>query len=163
MIGCYNFRMPYLIDGHNLIGRMSGISLQDLNDEEKLIEQVRRFCGSVRKQAEIYFDQAPPGLSGQKKYGYVKAVFVRSGRTADDAIKQRLRQLKRSAKNWTVVSSDRQVQAEARAAGAAVLESGEFASLMDVRHKQEMESGEMNLDESEIADWLKAFGAEDED
>ena len=36
--------MPFLIDGHNLIGRMPGISLDDPDDEARLVAQLRAFC-----------------------------------------------------------------------------------------------------------------------
>lgn len=155
--------MPYLIDGHNLIGRMPGLSLSQPDDEDQLINWVTQYCNAVRRPAEIYFDNASPGLSGRKKYGRVTAVYVLSGSTADAAIRRRLKQLKGAARTWTVVSSDRQVQAEARNAGAAVVESGAFAHLMDEKRMQQAESGETEMDAGDIAGWLAAFGADPEE
>jgi predicted RNA-binding protein with PIN domain len=62
-----------------------------------------------------------------RRYGTLTAHFVRQGRTADDAIRDRLARLGASARKWRVVSSDRQVQAEARSHHAEAISSEEFA------------------------------------
>ena len=36
--------MPYIIDGHNLIPKIPGIDLQDLDDEQKLIDSAAGIC-----------------------------------------------------------------------------------------------------------------------
>ena len=155
--------MPFIIDGHNLIGKISGIHLAQMDDEEKLIRRVLKYCNSAQKQAEIYFDRAAPGGAGKRKYGRVTAVFVDARRTADDAIHRRLAGLKRQARNWTVVSSDRRVQVEARAMGAGVITSEDFVEMMENERFNNASSGNAPLDDDEIADWLKAFGAGDDD
>ena len=95
--------MPYLIDGHNLIPKVAGLSLKAVDDEMQLIELLQEFCriGASRWR---YFDNSPPGQPGSGAFGPVTARFVREGRTADDAIAARLKRLGRSARNWTVVS-----------------------------------------------------------
>src|SRR5512145_1541175 len=112
--------MPYLIDGHNLIPNL-GLRLDSVDDEMELIAILQEFCRLERKQAEVFFDGAPAPQAGTRKLGAVTAHFVRLGATADNAICDRLKTLRKSARNWTVVSSDRQVQAEARAALAEVI------------------------------------------
>jgi uncharacterized protein len=102
--------MPYLIDGHNLIPKVPGLNLSDIDDEMELVELLQVFCRRKRKTAEVYFDQAPPGFSGRRRFGQVTAYFVPQGHSADDAIRQRLKHLGKAARNWAVVSSDHQVQ-----------------------------------------------------
>ena len=119
--------MPYLIDGHNLIPKL-GIDLNAFDDEIKLIERLNEFCRlSRRGQVEIYFDNAPPGMPENRRVGLVHAHFVRRPMIADEAIRRRLQKLKNDAKNWNVISSDHQVQAEAKSVGARVISSDEFA------------------------------------
>ena len=118
--------MPYLVDGHNLIPKV-GLRLDSLDDELELVGILQEFSRLHRRQVEVYFDGAPADQAGTRNLGTVKAHFVRAGTTADAAITRRLKKLGRSAKNWIVVSSDRQVQAEARGAHAEVLSSEEFA------------------------------------
>jgi predicted RNA-binding protein with PIN domain len=79
---------------------------------------------------EVFFDGAPPGQATTRKAGVVTAHFVRQGSSADAAIEIRLKRLGRTARNWTVVSSDGRVQQAARAAHAGVLSSEEFTGEM---------------------------------
>ena len=148
--------MPYLIDGHNLIPKI-GLRLDSIDDEMELVAVLQEFCRSERRQAEVFFDGAPASQAGTRRLGAVTAHFVRLGTTADDAIRNRLKRLGKSAKNWTVVSSDRQVQADARAAHAEILSSDSFAGML----KQTRTTGKLNSDQAlspkEVEDWLKLF------
>lgn len=155
--------MPYLIDGHNLIPRVPGLSLADPEDELELIKRLEAFCLRSGKRAEVFFDNAPAGQPRVQSFGPVRAEFIRAGNTADAAIRRRLRSLGRSAANWTVISSDREVQAAARQARARVLEAKEFAALLaggraPQRHGAE---GDAAVPPGEVEEWLRLFG-EDE-
>ena len=119
--------MSYIVDGHNLIPKIPGLSLRALDDEMQLIELLQEFCRLKRKKVELYFDNAPPGQAQVRSYGWVTARFIRQGSSADQAIRRRLEALGPAARNWTVVSSDQAVQASARRCGAAALASTEFA------------------------------------
>jgi predicted RNA-binding protein with PIN domain len=94
--------MRYLIDGHNLIPKLPGLSLNAIDDELRLVELLQEYCRRSRNGVEVYFDNAPPGQAGTRRYGTVSAHFIPRGRTADDAIRLRLGRLGRSGKNWTV-------------------------------------------------------------
>lgn len=151
--------MPYLIDGHNLIPKM-GLRLNDPDDEQALVFRLQAFCRLSRKSVEVYFDGAPPGMAGVRRFGVVTAHFVRQGVTADAAIRQRLRGMGRSAKNWVLVTSDRQVQAEGRAAQAQVLSSEEFARLVEdtLRTAPPDSQPPAGMSATELDEWLKLFG-----
>src|SRR5215468_8521622 len=101
----YNEPMPYLIDGHNLIPKL-GLRLDSLDDELELINILQEYCRIERKQVEVYFDGAPASQAGTRKVGTVTAHFVVRGMTADDAIRQRLKRMGKTARTWTVVTSD---------------------------------------------------------
>jgi len=151
--------MAIIIDGHNLIPRIPGINLADPDDEEQLVRLLQDYCRLRRKQVEVYFDRAPAGQAGERKLGQVRAIFVREGMTADDAIMIRLRQLGKRARNFTVVSSDRQVQNAARAVHAAVIDSGTFASEWQSLIEQEPELDPRNrlLSTEELDAWETIF------
>jgi len=166
--GLYSYRsiinqaMPFLIDGHNLIPQVPGLSLEAMDDEIQLIQYLQGFCRQSGKNVEVYFDNAPAGQARTQRYGCVKVHFIRTGRTADEAIIARLRGLGRGAKNWQVVSSDRRVATEARSFQAQVIPSSEFArSLLSVgredRSKPEVDA-DLSLDPDEIDEWLDLFG-----
>lgn len=122
--------MPYLVDGHNLIPHIPGITLKDLEDERALIQLLGDFARQERTRVEVYFDQAPPSKAGSRSFGKVKAHFIRQGITADQAIIARLGKLRKEAKNWTVVSSDREILVEARSTHSKTLSSSEFAGML---------------------------------
>lgn len=118
----------YLIDGHNLIPKIPGLSLQAIDDETRLIELVRVWARiRERREVEIFFDGAPPGYSGDRAYGTLKTHFALLGQTADEAIRRRLNGLGKAARNATVVTSDRQVRTNAKALHANVISSESFA------------------------------------
>lgn len=128
-----------VIDGHNLIPKIPGWSLRAIDDEEQLVQLLQRYTRVKRKPLLVFFDGAPVGQAGERKYGMVTARFVQLGKTADEAIHQHLLGLKKGARNVTVVTSDRMVQANARALGAAVLSSEDFArQLVDLHATLDM-------------------------
>ena len=154
--------MPYIIDGHNLIPKVPGLTLRAMDDEMQLVELLGDFSRQQRKQVEVYFDNAPPGGVRARNYGLVTARFVRQGSTADDAIRAKLKRLGRSARNWTVVSSDRAVQAAARAAQSRIMTSEAFAGVLTQKLDRSQddlgESEDVTLKPDELDDWLQMFG-----
>lgn len=153
--------MPYLVDGHNLIPKIPGLALSDPEDEQRLIELLVEFSVRQGKQIEVFFDNAPPGGTRARSFGRVLARFVRQGMPADEAIRRRLNNLGRAARNWTVVSSDQAVQAAARAAQAQALSSEAFARLLnrslDAATPDPGASSEALLKPEEVDEWLKLF------
>ena len=149
--------MPYLIDGHNLIPKL-GLRLDAMDDEMELITILQEFCRLERKQVEVYFDGAPTNQAGMRKHGSVTAHFVPLKSTADNAIRNRLKKMGRSAKNWTVVSSDHRVQLEARTAQAEILSSDAFANILkQARNSAPKPTEQRKLTSQEVDDWLKLF------
>ena len=87
--------------------------------------------------------------------------YIRSGKTADQAIIQRLRQLGKNARSWTVVTSDRQVRSEAHAQEARLASSEEFAAqLLEARQEAQTAQKENPAltGPDEVAEWLRLFG-----
>jgi predicted RNA-binding protein with PIN domain len=158
--------MPYLIDGHNLIPKIPGLDLGAMDDETQLIEVLQEFCRRRRKQVEVYFDNAPPGQPRARNFGQVIARFARAGLSADALIRAHLRRLGRSARNWTVVSSDHEVQNAARSARAQVISSEAFAQqvlqALGEAPSDTNGEGEIGLSPEELDDWLALFGGEQE-
>lgn len=149
--------MPYLVDGHNLIPKL-GLRLDSVDDEMELIAILQEFCRLERQQVEVYFDGAPTPHAGTRELGAVTAHFVPQGTTADNAIRKRLKRMGKSAKNWTVVSSDRQVQTEARAVQANVISSDVFAKqLKQARDSAPKPLDDQKLSKQEVDDWLRLF------
>ena len=80
--------MHYLIDGHNLIARVPGLSLADPDDEVKLLQLLKRWAAAdTRRKVTVIFDKGLPG--GEAKHlsgGGVRAIFAPDNRSADALI-----------------------------------------------------------------------------
>jgi uncharacterized protein len=150
--------MPYLIDGHNLIPKL-GLRLDSLEDENELVSLLQEYYRLTRKSGlEVYFDGAPAAHAGSRKMGPITAHFVRLESSADEAIRKRLKSLGKSARNWTVVTSDRQVQADARAAQAEIISSETFAALLkEARSSTPGPVKEQKLSQEEVDEWMRLF------
>jgi predicted RNA-binding protein with PIN domain len=150
--------MPYLIDGHNLIPKV-GLRLDSPDDEMELVAILQEFARLKRQQVEVYFDGAPVGQAGTRKLGTVKAHFVRLGQTADNAIRARLIKMEKTAKNWTVVSSDREVQSAARLAHAQFITSEEFVKMIKraINSAPKANTDNKKISSQEVDEWLRLF------
>jgi len=156
--------MPYLIDGHNLIPKVPGLSLDAIDDEIGLIKLLQEFCQQTGRDVSVYFDNAPPGQPTRQAYGRVTAYFIRQGSTADEAIIARLEGMGKSARNWTVVSSDRAVRHNAKSFGARTISAEDFSHrLAQTRSTAgEQEPADFEISKEEVEHWLSEFGAPDE-
>ena len=156
--------MPYLIDGHNLIGKLPDIHLDDPEDEIQLIEKLGDLFKRKRISGTVYFDQRGPGMKRKYKLGRLQVEFSTPPNTADSAIRFRLRQLKKDASNYIVVSSDHQIMDAARAAGAQVLDSQTFAQELDPSplDSDESEKPQSPLSSDELRHWQKLFEGDDD-
>jgi hypothetical protein len=156
--------VPYLIDGHNLIAAMPGITLSDLDDEHALIQALVGFARTSRRSITVYFDRGSLLAPTISNVARVKVHFVRPPRTADDAICSHIQRLGQEAPNWTVVSSDGEVRAAARHAGARVIDSHAFASRFSTspEAETEREKPDPNLGPEEIQAWEKLFSDPDD-
>ena len=150
----------FVIDGHNLIPKIHGVNLTDLEDENRLIEILNEFCRLGRAQVDAFFDGAPNSIENRKKTGLVHAHFIRKGLSADDAIIEHVKNHCRPDYPLTVVSSDHRVQGAVKNFGAAVMSSESFAAEMQKvfsSPKAVQERKEKQLTPGELAMWLNEF------
>ena len=122
--------MPYLIDGHNLIGQLPDISLDDPNDEALLVQKLTAFVARTGKRCVVVFDYGLPGGRSRMSTRAVQVVFASQRSTADRVMIERLGKLK-DPRNWVVVSSDNDVLEAARLRKMQTLTSPDFAALME--------------------------------
>lgn len=155
--------MHYLIDGHNVIAQLPDISLDDPDDEAKLVIRLRSWAAGKRKrQVTVYFDGGLPG--GEARHlstSQVKVVFASVGRTADQLLVDRMNKL-RNPGAYTLISSDRDILAVAprglRLMSAEAFVS-ELASLAKPAEKVSAEgSEEPKLSPEDVAEWMALFG-----
>jgi predicted RNA-binding protein with PIN domain len=150
--------MTYLIDGHNLIPHVSGLSLDHPDDEEELLSLLEAFSQLKKCQIEVYFDRGRIGNDRDIRRNRVSAHFVLPPMAADGAISARLLGIGRAARNYIVVTSDRAIQSRACQSGAGVLSSPEFAALLErVQSTRKSETGDPTTKPGEIDEWLELF------
>lgn len=154
--------MPYLIDGHNLIGRLGDISLTDPNDEAQLVQKLVGFAARTRGRCVVVFDHGLPGGASSMSTRSVKVVFAPTGSDADRVMIERIRREARP-QEWTVVSSDNAVLSTARRRKMQTLTSAEFARLLQRPAPPDKpgpdEAADVRLSDAEIEEWLRVFGA----
>jgi uncharacterized protein len=149
--------MQWIIDGHNLIPFVPGLSLSDLDDENALIGWLSEFVRAGSDSVELFFDKAAPQHAGSRKLGRLTVRHVPAHRTADLAISERLHGLGKQAANYTVVSSDHQVQANARECRAQVMESALFVQRMQQKKVRKASGDQKALNDDEVAMWIDLF------
>ena len=153
--------MPYLIDGHNLIGQTPGLSLADPDDERQLVELLRAYLVRTRKKGTVVFDNGQPGGSGNWSNNVLEVVFARASRSADDLIRQRL-QSDHNPRGLTVVSGDQAVAQAAQAAHARVQSAAEFARQM-TSHPPALQKKQDGLTKDEVLEWERLFNKKQRD
>lgn len=154
--------MPYLIDGHNLIGQLADISLKDPNDEAKLVQKLIGFAARTKKRMVVVFDSGLPGGKSRLSTRQVEVIFAPARVTADKVMMGRIKQATDPGQ-WIVVSNDREVLAAARTRRMNTLTSAQFAPLLkplQTPTKQDADPGEaadVYLSPAEVEAWLQLF------
>jgi predicted RNA-binding protein with PIN domain len=149
--------VPILIDGHNLIGRMPTISLQDPDDEEKLVRVLKSYRARTGKPITVVFD---PGtrfsLAGSHREAGVEIVFAPHGSSADATIVRRMEKIQNPG-GWLVVTSDREVADKVARSGARVKSSEDFAAELTDMGSAEGNQTVVHLTPEEVETWLSLF------
>lgn len=155
--------MPYLIDGHNLIGKIPDIQLTDPNDEAKLVQRLMGFCARTGKRCTVVFDHGLPGGSSKMSTAGVKVIFASVHSNADRVMIDRIHKV-RNPREWVVVSSDNQVLGTARRRRIPTLSSAQFADMLarpkPVAKPGREEAPDLRLSPDEVDEWLRLFNGE---
>lgn len=157
--------MPLLVDGHNLIGQVPGLSLADADDEAQLVQLLRRYSTAKRgRQVVVVFDHGVYGHPQQLNGYGISCYFARSPRDADAELIKRLRAITRP-RDWTLVTSDRQIASVAAERGVKTIAAHEFARQL-AEHPAAARPArppahakpDVRLSPAEIEEWLRIFG-----
>ncbi len=165
--------MTILVDGHNLIGQMTGLHLDDPDDEEKLMIRLRAYRARTGQPIVVYFDA---GLAYQtparRSNGGISVRWAGTGRRADDLIVHDVSRHP-NPRELTVVTSDRALQSKVRMGGARIVDAAAFAAelsrptgtrrkskahrrFVSGRHGADRDS--RYLTEAEVRTWLAIMG-----
>jgi predicted RNA-binding protein with PIN domain len=153
--------VPVLIDGHNLIGRLPMLSLQDPDDEEKLVRLLQSYRGRTGKAVMVVFDPGiVPGWSQARRHGGVEVAFAPHGSSADVVIASKLRR-SRDPQSWQVVTSDRRLADTVEQLGARVLSADDFALELGSVQPESTDWKDLPPSPEEVEKWLNLFGDRD--
>jgi hypothetical protein len=165
--------MHYLIDGHNLVGRMPDIALDDPHDEIELVLRLRSWSARSRKRrVTVIFDRGlPGGIDRGLSTSKVQVVFASSGQSADSILIRRIKSVK-NPREYTLVTSDNHILREAETRRIPVLKAEEFVlGLALDKGKSAGNSSETpdssteadrQLSDAEVEMWLDLFDTQDE-
>ncbi len=122
--------MPYLVDGHNLLAQIPGLSLRSPEDRQRLLQALAGFSRARRCRVTVVFDGDPlPGWREELHLGGVRVVHSGTGRTADTALLDLIRS-SRTPADLILVTSDRSLQDRGRHLGAKGMRGHVFRKMM---------------------------------
>jgi len=152
--------MRLLIDGHNLIGQMRDIRLDDPHDEAKLAMRLKQYCMRHRRHCTILFDNGIVGGLSHLSNSLVTVIFARPGTTADSLIIERIRRTSDPA-SLTIVTSDRQIRAEAHRHKVPVVLSPDFVRILETPSSSKVDDEDPDpvITAAEVEYWLAVFGS----
>lgn len=160
--------VPLLIDGHNLIGSgmLEGISLEDEDDELRLVTRLRVWRSNYKGEMTVVFDRGIVGGASRELSGSgVKVIFARDPQEADDWIKRRIHTRQ---PGLTVVTNDWALRQEAKLHEVDTWRPEEFVWRMQSGQAEpKKESGptvepgaetDIQLSDVELSEWMQIFG-----
>ncbi len=160
--------MPLLIDGHNLIGSgmLEGISLEDEDDELRLVTRLRVWRSSYKGDMTVVFDRGIVGGTSRELSGSgVIVIFARDPQDADDLIKRRIQARQ---PGLTVVTNDFALRQEAKLYDVDTWRPDEFVWRMQSGQAQPAErarstvepgaEADVQLSDVELSEWMQLFG-----
>ena len=156
--------MAYLVDGNNVMGQTVGWHRDKPKARSRLVEQLATFARVKKARVTVVFDGAPDrDLPEGSSFRGVKVLFAQMGSDADTRI-VKLVEAAKDRRGLTVVTSDRSLAFQVRAAGATTLRSGEFRKQLELARQAtpEIEDGE-KFEMDDLNSWLRYFGSTPED
>ena len=155
--------MYYMIDGHNLIGQLRDIDLDDPNDEAMLVQKLTGFVARTKHQVVVVFDYGLPGGKSRMSTRTVQVVFASQRSSADRVMLERMKKIK-NPRDWIIVSSDNKVLATAQVRKMQFMRSPDFAELLIAPPPAVIDAGEeanVNLSDAEVDEWMNFFNTDD--
>lgn len=144
------FRVPYLVDGNNLIGS-SNLRLRDPSSRQELVRRLSAFARQRRASVVLIFDGAGDAAREVLSLGTLK-VTCSGAREADTVIREQIERAG-NPRDWILVTSDRALRSFAQSRGVRVMDSRQFWQA-----KMDKQSGGTEKPERvDVDDWLRYF------
>ena len=149
--------LTYIIDGNNLIGKISSLMNLQKKDKsasrENLVFMLDRYFSNKKFSVTLHFDGHPNTVINSSK---MKIVYSENY-TADDKIKKQISQSK-SPRNLIVITSDSNLAQFSKVCSCNVISSEKFVAEIN---KSSANSNEQSIIDSmnNIDEFKKLFGA----
>jgi predicted RNA-binding protein with PIN domain len=158
--------MHYIIDGYNLAFKIENIyKTINQGQTQKAISQLVHFVRSVlnKKNSKIIivFDGQTTNPFDKQEYPGVEVIFSKKPQTADDIIRNFIRNTANKNK-WTVISSDTEIIYTAKDHGAKSITADNFLKMKSTTPKKDtLKSIELkrNPDNIDMDYWRKIFNS----
>jgi predicted RNA-binding protein with PIN domain len=151
-------RMPYMVDGNNVMAQTVGWHRDKAGTRRRLIHDLVRFVASKRVKLKVVFDGAPDEEFPEgMKYKGVHILYARPGSDADSRIMELVDRAS-NKRDLVVVTSDRALALFVKHRGARTMRSGEFRRLLEDSPKpaSPMEKSG-NGNSVDVEEWLEFF------
>jgi predicted RNA-binding protein with PIN domain len=151
--------LNYIIDGNNLIGKISSLMNLQKKDKqasrEKLIYILDRYFINNKATVTLHLDGHPGGRVNSSKMKIIYSENV----TADEKIKKQI-SLSKSPRNTIVVTSDSNLAQFAKVCSTTVITSEEFVA--EIKKSTQTADEQVRIDSmNNIEEIKKLFGVED--
>jgi len=152
--------MSYLVDGHNMLGQIPGLTLESPADRQRLVRTLDGFARARRCRITVVFDGDPPARwKEEMQFGRVRVLHSGRGRSADDSILAAIRR-SRAPGDIMLVTSDRALYERGRHLGAKALLGHKFRERIASAAGNAERSAEKpdQVDRDEVDYFLRLFG-----
>lgn len=155
-----HYRVPYLVDGNNLLGSWGGPREGD-DRRSEVVRRVAAFCRAKRVQATVVFDGSPERADvATQDLRPVLVRFPPPGQDADTVIRELVERAQRPAE-LVVVTSDKALYSYVKTLGARVMRAHEWNQLAR-RQSSAGSADEKPEREEDVEGWLRTFGGGEE-
>lgn len=151
--------LSYIIDGNNLIGKISSLMNLQKKDKqasrEKLVFLLDRYFSQKKANVTLHLDGYPASRLNSSK---MKIVYSEN-LTADEKIKKQI-SISKSPRNITVVTSDSNLAQFAKVCSTAVITSEEFSALLN-KTSNSVDEESIIKSINNVEEFKKLFGVDD--
>lgn len=152
----------YLIDGNNVMGQCVGWHRDKPAARRRLLGDLARLARARKLRLAVVFDGAPEAhFPDGSSFKGVQIFYARPGSDADTRIVEFVER-ERNRQGLVVVTSDGRLAARVRACGVRVVRSGEFRRTLEAVPETAREA-EARVRESEMDEWMRYFGVDEDD
>jgi predicted RNA-binding protein with PIN domain len=157
-----------LIDGWNVchkIPQIAALIPDDLAAARRMLQvKVQSYASGRKVKFRIIYDGQGGIYGGDEGSATVEVRFSRNPESADYKIVRQLRD-ERNPRQWTVVTSDRDLAARCKSLGSNVVSSAFLITRLNNSQSslaENREKSDPRLTDSEMNYWLKMFNKDDE-